>query len=172
MKMLMSSTLVLTALSLAASSTAHAGGVGLLGTGGMHAERVYFYDADDNQFLQTQYSPNFGGGITLMLGDRDDRLVGHMRFYYQADAAPYSDVFELGGVPDGFEGDVAYVATRGCVEVEGKIACPEEDAYVNGRRNIGMAAVGLQWTLFGDPTGFAVNLLTNIGHIKHHQKSD
>ncbi len=125
-----------------ASAPALAGGLGLMGAAGMHQENVYFYDNSDTQYLQVQYQPSYGSGLYVMLGDRDDRVQGVMKMYWLRDAPPSYDV---GPLPDGFDGDEAIIALR-------------EDS-----RDIGIATAGIQWSLFGDPAGLSVNLLTNIG---------
>ena len=51
---------------------AHAGGVGIMGTAGVHQENVAFYDEDENQFINSQMVPNYGSGVYIMLGDRDE----------------------------------------------------------------------------------------------------
>src|SRR5262245_13716661 len=82
------------ALALSISGSAFAGGLGILATGGAHTERVYYYsnaDEDGNpfkdlsdytQFHQDQFLPNLGAGLDLMLGDRDDKIVGDAQLYW------------------------------------------------------------------------------------------
>src|SRR5688500_16310518 len=78
-------------------SNAHAGGLGILATAGAHTEQLYFYSsadaegnaypsiADYEQFRIGQTLPNFGSGLELVLGDRDDKIVGNCRFYWLMD---------------------------------------------------------------------------------------
>ncbi|NCG21635.1 MAG: hypothetical protein GWP91_21685 [Rhodobacterales bacterium] len=93
---------------------AQAGGVGVLMTGGMHSERVWFHsdhaipegggDAvlidspkDYERYENTQTLPNVGGGIELILGDRDDRFLGAFRIYALQDgpqSEPSSEVLK------------------------------------------------------------------------------
>jgi hypothetical protein len=123
------------------AAPAMAGGVGLLGTGGLHQENVYFYDQSENQYLQIQYRQSVGTGLYVMLGDRDDRVQGIMKLFWLADAPPDGDV---GTLPDGFDGD-PQVPVRTDV------------------RNVGVAMTGIQWSLLGDPSAASFNLISNIG---------
>jgi hypothetical protein len=116
-------------------SPAQAGGIGVLATGGVHQEAVYFYDDNGDQFLQKQYQSNYGYGGMAILGDRDDRILGVMKFYYQADAPPSADV----GVAD------ATLAVR------------------TETRQLGIATAGIQWGLLGDPNGFIFGAVTHFG---------
>ena len=115
---------------------AHAGGIGILATGGMHLEKIYFYDDNDSQFLQKQYPSNYGLGGVAILGDRDDRILGVMKFFYQADTAP----------------DPALVT-----DPDVTFAVREET------RQLGIATAGIQWGLLGDPNGFQAGLVTHFG---------
>lgn len=119
--------------SLLLSSPAQAGGIGLIGTGGMHADRVYGYTDDVQEKPEDQMNANYGGGFELMLGDRDNRISGIFRFYYLQDgpqSAPKN-------------GDTYAVRTTS--------------------RDIGMFTGGLQWGLVGDPTRLQLTLVTLIG---------
>ena len=94
---------LLAAASLAAATLAaapaHAGGIGILGHGGIHTEKAYYYSnvseggsaIDDpknyRQFKQSQILPQFGGGLEFILGDRDDKIIGVFRAAYNMDAA-------------------------------------------------------------------------------------
>src|SRR5262245_38667067 len=78
----------LVALGLALAPAAHAGGIGLVGTGGFQTDHVYFYDASDDyaQYEQTQTLADFGGGVEIVLGDKDDKIIGIFRGYYLQDS--------------------------------------------------------------------------------------
>lgn len=134
--------LIIGALALTSLAPAFAGGIGVMGVAGVHSERAYFYDDEEEQFYTDQLVPNYGTGVYIMLGDRDDRVQGNMKIYWQADAPPS---YEIGPLPADFVGDEPQIALR------------EES------NNIGIATAGIQWSLFGDPSAFSVNLLTNIG---------
>ncbi len=84
---------------LFASAPAYAGGVGPMVMGGFHTEPVAFYSSEIDggegpvipdlgsyeQFLETQIIGNAGGGLELMLGDRDDLIQGVFRGFYMVD---------------------------------------------------------------------------------------
>ena len=72
-------------LAALASAPAFAGGVGLIGAGGLYTERVYFYDAAGDQYKQSQVIGSYGAGIEIALGDRDDRILGISRLYWVQD---------------------------------------------------------------------------------------
>jgi hypothetical protein len=123
--------------------TAMAGGLGVLGLGGLHSDRLYYYAADESGVLtqQTPYNqlnPNFGGGLELVLGDKDDKILGVFRAYYMQDAAQTVS----GPLAEG--GDYVYNIRT----------VP---------RDIGMLSGGIQWGIVGDPTGLQFVLTTNIG---------
>jgi hypothetical protein len=70
---------------------AAAGGIGLITTTGAHADRIYGYTLEANgEYTQdepvTQFNGHFGGGLELILGDKDDKVSGVFRGYYLADA--------------------------------------------------------------------------------------
>lgn len=117
------------------SAPAQAGGVGLIGTGGLHADRVYGYTGDVQEKPENQMNANYGTGFELTLGDRDNRISGIFRFYYLQDA-PQS-------APK--NGDGVNYAIR---------------TY---SRDIGMFTGGLQWGLVGDPTRLQFTLVTLVG---------
>ncbi len=89
---------------LMVATPAHAGGIGLLGVVGARQDRVYYYSSADTEtfdqdepvvyddiedyeaFSQLQNRPFFGGGVELLLGDRDDMFQGSFRFYWNQDA--------------------------------------------------------------------------------------
>lgn len=76
-------------------SVAHAGGIGLVGTGGFHFDRLYYYKQNelgkyDQQTPVDQMNSDFGGGLEILLGDKDNKVLGMFRLYYVQDA-PQSD---------------------------------------------------------------------------------
>ncbi|MFT7520059.1 MAG: hypothetical protein ACI9MC_002203 [Kiritimatiellia bacterium] len=133
----------LTVLALLVTTNAVAGGVGLLATGGLYNERVYFYDKSDNyrQYQQTQTIGTMGTGLELTLGDRDDRVNGIARAYWQLET-PQSDPANLTGLVD--PGNV--------------VAAYREEA-----RHIGIFTVGMQIMLLGSPDKFSLNLVGTAG---------
>ncbi len=84
---------------LAATPYAEAGGFGLLGTGGMHTDRLYYYQENAiGEYTQmepvNQLNPNAGGGVELIVGDKDYKINGLFRLYYELDwpvVAPSGD---------------------------------------------------------------------------------
>ncbi len=130
-------------LTLAAlSGPAHAGGIGVVGLAATHSEKVYFYDSESNQFSDIQMRPTTGFGLEALLGDRDDRLIGLMKVYYFTDFQATTDNVETGGGT-------------------GPYTIPLDDDFRT--RSVGVFTAGLQWGLWGDPTGLQVNLVTSLG---------
>jgi len=134
---------------LAISSTAFAGGVGISTLGGANTEKVYFYDGADNQYIDVQMRPTWGLTLEAVLGDRDYKLSGLMRFSYLQDSAPTDNVDEPAGYVDRIDsnGD----------------PLPPEVPIRTDAKNIGAISAGLVWGIWGDPTGFQVNTLTAVG---------
>src|SRR5678816_3849010 len=81
------SRLIVSALALFAASPAFAGGFGLVFTGGANTDQVFYYDQADNmaQHQQDQLLPLMGAGVEFVLGDKDDRIEGVFRGYWQRD---------------------------------------------------------------------------------------
>lgn len=125
---------------LALPTTASAGGVGLLTTGGLHQTRAYYYNAEGEQGIDAQTRMNYGGGFIAVLGDKDDKVQGVMRLWYLQDQA----------LADPDTGDT-----------EGEVYFPPESE--EGPRHLGMFTAGVQWGLFGDPTGLQLTLDTHAG---------
>jgi len=115
----------------------YAGGLGLVTTGGLHQERVYYYDAEENQFEVNQFRPNAGTGIEAILGDVDDRIIGVARGFWLLDAPPVAPSDP--DVPD---------ATF---------------AIPSSAEHQGVFTVGVQWGVYGDPVGLLVHIDGNIG---------
>ena len=131
------------------SSSALAGGVGISTLGGAHTEKVYFYDGAENQYIDIQMRPTWGLTLEAILGDRDYKLTGLMRFSYLQDAAPTTDVEEPAGFVDRLDNDGN--------------ALPPEVPIRTEANEIGAISAGLIWGIWGDPTGFQVNTLTAVG---------
>jgi len=127
------------ALALFATTDALAGGIAPIVTGGFHTEPVYFYSSatdagagppianpiDYEQYKVTQAIGNFGSGLELMLGDRDDLVQGVFRLYWLMDGPQY-DPSGSGIVDEDF------VVTQ----------------HRTGLRHIGTGTVGVQWGVF------------------------
>ena len=116
---------------------AQAGGVGFLVNSGVHQDRVYYYDADEVQYVNKQIRPNYGMGLEIILGDEDDRILGVARGYYLQDAPPTEP-------PNPVVDDPIY-------------NIPDTPEH------LGVASVGAHWGIFGNPTGFQVHLVTLLG---------
>ncbi len=126
---------------LLAASPSFAGGLGLLGTGGFHGDRVYYYKEDsigeaEQQPALDEFNPNAGGGIELVLGDKDYKINGFFRFYLLSDAPVQPP--------------------------------PDADSYTfNLRteewRNVGVVDAGLQFGIWGEPDAFQVVLIGLLG---------
>ncbi|GDX80091.1 hypothetical protein LBMAG42_19020 [Deltaproteobacteria bacterium] len=76
---------------LLSASPSFAGGFGLFGTGGVHGDRVYYYAENsigeaEQQAPLDEINSNGGGGLELILGDKDYKINGFFRFYFLADA--------------------------------------------------------------------------------------
>lgn len=144
--------LVVSAASLLLASPAFAGGIGILASGGVHTEKVYFYSdvdpdgnayrdiADYDQYQLVQTLPNTGLGLNLVLGDRDDKIVGDCRFYWLMDS-PQQDP----------------AAKTQLVDPEHVVA-----AYRETSHHAGLGMVGLSWGILGSPSKF---MLGAVGHV-------
>lgn len=135
--------LLLCSLALLGSTTAWAGGLGIVGTSGIHADPVYFYDSADDfkQYRLSETIVGYGAGIEGILGDRDDRVMGIFRFFWnqetpERDPAGITDLVAPGDV----------------------VAAWREEP-----RNVGWATVGIQWGFWGDPDGFQLTANGAVG---------
>ncbi len=133
---------------------AFAGGVGIVATGGMRNDPVYFYDNTDcdasgdcAQYKAQQLRPNVGGGLEFVLGDRDERISGVFRGYWTMEPPQVNP------------------ADNEPTDVDGNVLAPE-DVTSNVRdtnRHIGLASFGAQWGLVGEPDKFQLTLITTAG---------
>ena len=126
-------------LAAVAGAPAHAGGLGVVATGGLHTDRAYYYNAEGQQGIDNQNLPQAGVGIEGLLGDRDDKILGIMRIYWLREAPP--------NTPD----------TQGVEDAEH----PDYDSLEP--RDVGVAEIGIQWGLLGDPRGLQLALSTLVG---------
>lgn len=126
-------------------------------TGGVHTERLWYHsnvamDAEGNPVRLTDYRdftkhelvetlPHGGAGLEFLLGDRDDRLVGTFRLYYQVDA-PQVD-------PGKLSKEVAK---------EYVVAGWREDV-----RHTGIGMIGLNLGLLGSPDSFMAGVTGHLG---------
>jgi len=151
------------------ATSALAGGVGVLATGGLHTEKVYFYSdhspegveyndiADYDQFEMIQTLPNLGGGIEILLGDRDDKIMGSVRGFYLVDGAQ-KDPAEV--TDDVSNPDWVVGAYRG----DGNVRPGEPNAGgPAGGRSLGMIMVGMSWGIIGEPGGLQLGAVGHVG---------
>lgn len=126
------------------ATPAFAGGIGIVGGAGMRTEPVYWYlDGEANdQYEQRQWITQGGGGIEVVLGDRDDRFMGFFRGYYWQEG-PETDPALLTTIP---EGDQEVVAN-----------------WRTDPRNVGMFTVGIQYAPIGNPQGVSGLIVADIG---------
>ncbi|MES2640171.1 MAG: hypothetical protein V4850_11830 [Myxococcota bacterium] len=126
------------ALLALAPSTALAGGIGLVTTAGLHGDRVYSYEEDVNGVAtqmdpEDQLNPNFGGGLEIVLGDKDLKIMGIFRGYYLQDSAQQDPkngpIFNVRDVP----------------------------------RDLGVISAGLQWGILGDPGAIQLTIVGTLG---------
>lgn len=130
------------ALALFLPSIANAGGIGVMGTFGERTQTVYYYDSSSNnaQYHQGQIVTDFGAGIELMLGDRDDHITGLARGYW---------------IQEGPEHDPASGST---LDPNNIVANWREEP-----RNIGIATFGVNWGFLGDPNEWQLSVVTEMG---------
>jgi hypothetical protein len=119
------------------ASPALAGGIGLIANGGVHEDFVYYYSQDLEQGHDVQNRPNYGGGLEVIMGDKDARVQGAARFFYMADAAQLE--------PD-----------------TGKVESPQY-VFRDEVRNVGVVTTGVYWGILGDPEKLELNVNTFIG---------
>jgi hypothetical protein len=143
----------LIATTLLGASNAYAGGIGVVATGGAHTELVHYYsnaDANGNPYANfrdyDQYQlpmtlAHGGAGLELMLGDRDDKITGVLRGYYNIDA-PQQDPSEVAS------------------EVAPAQVVSEHRDKAN---HIGIAKIGVNWGFLGDPGGFQFGVVSLVG---------
>ena len=153
---------------LLAPAPAFAGGIGILGTGGLHNEQVYFYSSrstingqqysqlrDYEQFRVNQWLPQAGGGLEFLLGDaRDDKIVGSIRVFYNADFPQTDPVNQIDG---------AVVATSDTSDIDALQEQNVVGAFRTELRHLGFAMVGLSWGLAGDPNKVQVSAVGHVG---------
>lgn len=137
--------MVTTSIFAFSSTTAEAGSFGLYGHSGLHEGKAYYYRSDGKQGVDSQFRPHAGTGFEMLLGDKDDRLIGQVRMGWTHDWALNNPTYTVTEDEDG----VPYTYTH-----------PDYSTVDN--RNDGHLSVGLQWGLYGEPTGFQVIGLTAL----------
>lgn len=139
------------ALLLPLVQDAAAGGLGVMATGGVHTETLYYYESVDEkgnaipdpklypQYSDSQLLPSYGFGGEFLLGDRDDRIFGVSRFYYLSDAAQQDP-------------------TADALHPKDVVVARRETA-----RPTGVGTIGLSWGIVGNPNKFQFGVATHIG---------
>ena len=129
----------LSVLALTATQTAHAGAVGTIATAGFHQERAYYYTRQGEQHRETQMRFNSGIGIEALVGDKDEKVQGILRFLWVSDSPPTT--------PD-----------------TGDTILPEHPNYDElGNQHTGVLGLGVQWGLLGDPSDKQLVLTSLVG---------
>ncbi|MCB9665650.1 MAG: hypothetical protein H6732_16195 [Alphaproteobacteria bacterium] len=116
------------AAALLASMPAYAGGIGPLVMGGFHTEEVAYYYSRTNsgtgaripnqqdweQVFDPQIIGNAGGGLELVLGDRDNLIQGVFRAFYMLDTPQLNPVgdaelLDSGAAVTAFREDIKHI---------------------------------------------------------------
>ena len=131
---------ILSALSFAATSVAHAGAIGAITNVGFHQENAYFYDRlDVQQEVDKQLQFNTGFGIETLVGDKDEKIQGILRFMWMVDSPPTA--------PD-----------------TGDTPLPQTPDYESlSARHVGVLGLGVQWGILGDPMDKQLVLTSLVG---------
>jgi hypothetical protein len=124
------------------SADAKAGGLGVVLNTGLRSDKAYYYDLDDEQYIDKQMRPSNGFGAEMLLGDRSDPIQGLIRGTLLIDS-PVKTPEDAG------EDDIH----------------PDYDELSS--RKSGVMSVGIQWAIWGDPEGFQLiaNSLVGTGFI-------
>ena len=127
---------------LGTSTSALAGGIGLISTAGLHQERAYYYGGNVQAF-DSQSRPNYGVGLEGIIGDKDDKIQGILQMAWVKDS-PASNP-DTGGAKN--------------------VVHPDYDSV--DARDIGVIGLGVQWGILGDPSGgqLVINSLVGSGFI-------
>ena len=131
---------MLALLLLSMTPDAAAGAVGVISHTGYHQGKAYYYRSDGEQGVDSQYRPHLGSGIELMLGDKDDRLQGLLRMYWNRDMPLQNP---------------SYLEEEGYTYEH-----PNYDELTP--RDDGVISIGLQWGIWGEPTAFQVIGTTSL----------
>jgi hypothetical protein len=162
--------LAISILALTASTTATAGGLGVIVNGGFHSEDVYFYSdsvsvlnddgsladggfggtqikyqslGDYEQYKNSQLLGDVGAGFELILGDRDGKFFGTFRGYWSLETSQRDPSLTL-GLDD--------------TEQTHLVA-----EWREGFRHVGIGLVGITWLPIGDTSGFAAGPAAHLG---------
>ena len=121
-------------------SQAQAGGFGIMTQNGLYQNKAYYYRSDGKQGFDSQMSYSTGIGFDILLGNKSDKLQGLLRIGWSRDFPASNPVF---------------------TEEEGyEYAYPDYDSL--GPTDVGLTGIGLQWTVWGDPTGVQAIATTSL----------
>lgn len=130
---------VLWVASLVGATPALAGGVGIVATGGAHVDRVDSYTCDTTtgdclqESPEHQFNPNVGTGLEVILGDKDNKVLGIFRGYYLMDSPQKAP------------------------------STGNTYAIRETTRPIGVINAGIQWGLLGNADRLQMTAVTTIG---------
>ena len=119
---------------------AHAGGVGFMLQNGLYQNKAYYYRSDGKQGFDSQMSFSTGAGLDIVLGNKTDKLQGLLRLGWTRDFAAENPEFTE--------------------EAGYEYAHPDYEAL--GSTDVGVTGIGLQWTVWGDPTGIQAIATTSL----------
>jgi len=127
---------------LGTSTSALAGGIGLISTAGLHQERAYYYGGNVQAF-DSQSRPNYGVGLEGIIGDKDDKIQGVLQMSWVKDSPATNP--DTGGAKN--------------------VVHPDYDSV--DARDIGVIGLGVQWGVLGDPSDkqLVINSLVGSGFI-------
>jgi len=144
---------------LSTSSTALAGGIGIITNAGLHQERAYYYGGSQ-QALDTQSRPNYGVGLEGLIGDKDDKVQGMLRMSWVMDEGPVlpKEAKKAGATHPNYKDPEA------CKKAAENGRDRPEECNPN---HVGVIALGVQWGVLGDPGGtqLVINSLVGSGFI-------
>jgi hypothetical protein len=129
---------------MGASAPVYAGGIGVIGSGGIQSAKAYYYNGEGEQGVDTQFRSSTSVGGEAMLGDPDDTFVGIVRLYGTWNAPVENP--DVAGNCDGQTGD--YV-------------CPDYNSLETDP--VGAMTVGIQWGMLGDPRGLHFGATIMLG---------
>jgi hypothetical protein len=132
--------ILLSLIGLLFASNANAGSFGLYGAGGIHEGKAYYYrDVGTVQGIDSQYRPHAGSGFEMMLGDKDNRLIGQVRLAWNHDWALNDPTYTVDKNDDGENYTYSH-----------------PDYASEDDRDDGVISVGLQWGIWGEPTALQI----------------
>lgn len=133
--------ITLAACAAFASSSAHAGALGLTGSAGIHQQRAYYYAPGEtrNAGVDSQMRPNYGVGLEAIVGDKDEKVQGILRIgFLQEEPTTEPDTGNI----------------------DNAVYPP---AHLEDPRQVGTLGLGVQWGVLGDPSGTQMTITSVVG---------